>query len=89
MMGGSMRTNMRYTQCGRRRKKSVKMTRGYAMTTRVLWLLLLLVVVGGCTNGPQSTLDVSGPVARMQRDVFLVTVVVCTGIFLATGGLLV
>lgn len=59
------------------------------MTTRVLWVLLLLVVIGGCTNGPQSTLDVSGPVARMQRDVFLITVVVCTGIFLATGGLLV
>ena len=65
------------------------MTRGYAITMRVIWFLLLLVVVGGCTNSPQSTLDVSGPVARMQRDVFMVTVVVCTGIFLATGGLLV
>ncbi len=39
--------------------------------------------------GPQSTLDPKGPVAQMQYDVFIVTVVICTAVFLLTAGLLV
>lgn len=39
--------------------------------------------------GPQSTLDPQGPVAQMQHDVFMVSVVVCTAVFLVTAGLLI
>ena len=39
--------------------------------------------------GPQSTLDPQGPVAQMQHQVFMVSVVVCTAVFLLTAGLLV
>lgn len=60
------------------------------MARRLAWLLLGLILVGGCTPmGPQSTLDPHGPVARMQLDVFMITVWVCVGAFLATSGLLV
>lgn len=53
------------------------------------WLLLALVFVGGCgLDGPQSTLDPRGLVARVPGDVFFVTLMVSLGIFLATGGLL-
>lgn len=38
--------------------------------------------------GPQSTLDPQGPVAQMQHEVFMVTVVVCTTVFVLTAGLL-
>ncbi|HEY7709298.1 MAG TPA: cytochrome c oxidase subunit II [Candidatus Entotheonella sp.] len=39
--------------------------------------------------GPQSTLDPQGPVAQMQHRVFMVSVMVCTAVFLLTAGLLV
>lgn len=67
----------------------MKQKQGSGTVRRVTWLLLCLVVVSGCTPmGPQSTLDPRGPIARMQLDVFMVTVFVCVGAFLATGGLL-
>ena len=57
-------------------------------------LFIILAVSGlgfiGCgMDGPQSTLKPGGPVALLQANVFFVTLMVCLGIFLATGGLLV
>jgi heme/copper-type cytochrome/quinol oxidase subunit 2 len=49
-----------------------------------------LLMLSGCgLGGPQSTLTPDGPVAHMQREVFLITLYVSAGIFLATGGLLI
>lgn len=53
----------------------------------VVWLLSL-VAISGCAFGPQSTLAPRGPIAAMQLGVFWVTVVICTVVFLVTGGLL-
>jgi cytochrome c oxidase subunit 2 len=45
--------------------------------------------MAGCgLDGPQSTLDPRGPVAKLQGDVFFIALMVCLGIFLATSGLL-
>ncbi|MEM9227907.1 MAG: cytochrome c oxidase subunit II, partial [Verrucomicrobiota bacterium] len=39
-------------------------------------------------TGKQSGLDPKGPVARVQTDLFWITVWVCTGIFIVVGGVL-
>lgn len=48
---------------------------------------LLMTASGVYINGPQSTLSPAGPVAAMQRDVFLVTYIIAVGIFVLVGGL--
>jgi cytochrome c oxidase subunit 2 len=57
-----------------------------------LFALILPALLGGCKwanlSGPQSTIDVEGPVARAQLDVFMVTVWVTLGIFIVVGGVL-
>lgn len=53
-------------------------------------LLLLGLWLAGCSiTTPQSSLDPKGPVAQTQLDLFLLTVYVCTGIFVLVGGALV
>ena len=54
-----------------------------------------LVLLSGCKlaevfslNGHQSTVNVAGPVAQRQQDLFMVTVYVCTGIFIVVGAVL-
>ncbi|MDB6113448.1 MAG: ctaC [Lacunisphaera sp.] len=58
-----------------------------------------LVLLSGCKlgdqlhqvfslSGPQSTMDTAGPVARAQWDLFMVTVYVCTFIFIVVGAVL-
>jgi cytochrome c oxidase subunit 2 len=51
-------------------------------------LLAALLLLPGCSfwlDGPQSTIQVDGPVARAQRDLFFTTCYVTLGIFLAVG----
>jgi len=46
-------------------------------------------LLAGCwLDGPQSTFDVKGPVARAQLDLFMVTVYVTAAIFLLVGAVL-
>jgi cytochrome c oxidase subunit 2 len=53
-------------------------------------VLMVGVMGGGCAlDGPQSTLQAGGPVARLQADVFFVSLMVCLAVFVATAGLLV
>lgn len=59
------------------------------LLTRLFPLLLLLLTAGCSMTGKQSTLDPKGPVARMQTDLFWITVYVCVGIFIVVGGALV
>ena len=54
-----------------------------------------LVFLSGCKfaevfslSGPQSTMVTAGPVARAQWDLFMVTVYVCTFIFIVVGAVL-
>ena len=52
-------------------------------------LLAWLALLTGCwLDGPQSTFDVKGPVARAQLDVFMVTVYVTAFIFVVVGSVL-
>ena len=52
-------------------------------------LLAWLALLAGCwLDGPQSTFDVKGPVARAQLDVFMVTVYVTAFIFVVVGSVL-
>ncbi|MGE0493638.1 MAG: cytochrome c oxidase subunit II [Vulcanimicrobiota bacterium] len=54
------------------------------------YIALLLLTLAGCgLQGPQSTLDPSGPVAQYQMNVFLVTFWVSVGIFLVVGSFMV
>jgi cytochrome c oxidase subunit II len=48
----------------------------------------LLLLTGCWLDGPQSTFDVKGPVARSQLDLFMVTVYVTVVIFLIVGSVL-
>ncbi len=66
-----------------------------ALRSRLKWCFLgSLAITGplwlaGCwLNGPQSTFDVKGPVARSQLNVFMVTVYVTTVIFVVVGAVL-
>lgn len=48
-----------------------------------------LALLTGCwLDGPQSTFDIKGPVARAQLDLFMVTVYVTAFIFVAVGAVL-
>ncbi len=54
-----------------------------------------LVLLSGCKlaevfslSGHQSTVHVAGPVAQSQQNLFMVTVYVCTGIFVVVGAVL-
>ena len=54
-----------------------------------------LLFLSGCKlaevfslSGPQSTVHVDGPVAQRQQDLFMVTVYVCTFIFVIVGAVL-
>jgi cytochrome c oxidase subunit 2 len=54
-----------------------------------------LTLLSGCKlaevfslSGPQSTVHVDGPVAQSQQDLFMVTVYVCTFIFVIVGAVL-
>ena len=54
-----------------------------------------LFLLSGCKlaevfslSGHQSTVNVAGPVAQRQQDLFMVTVYVCTGIFIVVGAVL-
>jgi cytochrome c oxidase subunit 2 len=56
---------------------------------------LSLALLSGCNltevfslNGHQSTIHVAGPVAQRQESIFMVTVYVCTGIFIVVGAVL-
>jgi cytochrome c oxidase subunit 2 len=52
-------------------------------------LLVWLALLTGCwLDGPQSTFDVKGPVARAQLNVFMVTVYVTAFIFVVVGSVL-
>ena len=52
-------------------------------------LLAWQALLTGCwLDGPQSTFDVKGPVARAQLDVFMVTVYVTAFIFVVVGSVL-
>jgi cytochrome c oxidase subunit 2 len=57
--------------------------------------VLGLLLLSGCRlaevfslSGHQSTVNVAGPVAQSQQDLFMVTVYVCTGIFIVVGAVL-
>ncbi len=58
------------------------------MITRFFPLLLLLLLAGCALDGRQSVMDPRGEVARLQMDLFMVTVYVTAGIFVAVGGAL-
>ena len=66
--------------------------RKIARTSFALLGGLLLVLLAGCKwadlHGPQSTMDVDGPVARAQLDVFMTTVYVTTFIFVVVASVL-
>ena len=69
--------------------------RRLAVRTRLSWCLRAslavagLVLLAGCwLDGPQSTFDVKGPVARAQLNLFMVTVYVTVVIFLVVGAVL-
>jgi cytochrome c oxidase subunit II len=53
-----------------------------------LFLLTLVPLLGAWTQGPQSTFDVRGPVAKSQLEVFNVTVYVTFAIFFIVAGVL-
>jgi cytochrome c oxidase subunit II len=56
---------------------------------RALPALVGLLLSAGCwLDGPQSTFDAKGPVARAQLDLFMVTVYVTAGIFVVVGSVL-
>jgi cytochrome c oxidase subunit 2 len=70
-------------------ENGVKKLSTWLCSLRYYCYAAVLVPLGGCAvDGPQSTLLTSGPVARIQADVFYITLMVCLGIFVATGGLL-
>jgi len=54
----------------------------------VLFVLLLPLLLGGWTQGPQSTFDTKGPVAKSQLDLFYVTLWVTGVIFVLVAGVL-
>ena len=63
--------------------------------TTALFAGLGLVLLSGCKlaevfslSGPQSTMVTAGPVAKSQWDLFMVTVYVCTFIFIVVGAVL-
>ena len=61
----------------------------YLRLVRVLPPLAGLALLGGCwLDGPQSTFDVSGPVARSQLNLFYVTLWVTAFIFVTVGSVL-
>jgi len=49
---------------------------------------IMMLLTGCWLDGPQSTFDVKGPVARAQLNLFMVTVYVTSVIFLLVGGVL-
>ncbi len=55
---------------------------------RVVPALLLPVLLGGWTQGPQSTFDTKGPVAQSQLDLFYVTLWVTGVIFVLVAAVL-
>ncbi|MDD2763582.1 MAG: cytochrome c oxidase subunit II [Opitutaceae bacterium] len=60
-----------------------------ACILRAFFALAWLALLTGCwLDGPQSTFDVKGPVARAQLDVFMVTVYVTAFIFVVVGAVL-
>lgn len=68
----------------------MKHARVWSRYGALLCLCTFLPLMAGCAlDGPQSTLYPEGPVARLQAGVFWISLMVCLGILLATGGLLV
>ncbi|MFA5057442.1 MAG: hypothetical protein WC485_04970 [Opitutaceae bacterium] len=60
-----------------------------ARILRALFALAPFALLTGCwLDGPQSTFDVKGPVARAQLDLFMVTVYVTAFIFVVVGAVL-
>lgn len=71
-------------------EKAVKTLYVWCLRFSTFFLCAVLPLMSGCQlAGPQSTLYPEGPVARLQAGVFWVSLLVCLGIFLATGSLLV
>ncbi|NBX59906.1 MAG: cytochrome c oxidase subunit II, partial [Opitutaceae bacterium] len=69
--------------------------RPFSRATRALVAGLGLVFLSGCKladvfflSGNQSTMLTAGPVAKAQWDLFMVTVYVCTFIFIVVGAIL-
>ncbi|WP_309396782.1 cytochrome c oxidase subunit II [Cerasicoccus maritimus] len=57
--------------------------------SRLGFLLMCLWITGCSITTPQSSLDPKGPVAQKQLELFMITVWVCTLIFVLVGGALV
>ncbi|MEM8868131.1 MAG: cytochrome c oxidase subunit II [Verrucomicrobiota bacterium] len=65
-----------------------KLTSGLRTLAAPISLILSLFYSSGCNlNTRMSTFDTKGPIAEAQLDLFMITVWVTTGIFIAVGGL--